>query len=77
MMADLRDSGAIEQDADVILFIYRDEVYNEDSVEGNKAEIIIGKQRNGPTGVVNLTFLKEYTRFENFSNDGFYETLSE
>ena len=42
-----------------------------------KAEIIIGKQRNGPTGVVNLTFLKEYTRFENFSNDGFYETLSE
>ena len=75
MMADLRDS-VTEQDADVILFIYRDEVYNEDSVEGNKAEII-GKQRNGPTGVVNLTFLKEYTRFENFSNDGFYETLSE
>ena len=67
IMADLRDSGAIEQDADVILFIYRDEVYNEDSEEGNKAEIIIGKQRNGPIGKVNLTFLKEFTRFENFS----------
>jgi replicative DNA helicase len=74
IMADLRDSGAIEQDADVILFIYRDEVYNEDSDQGNKAEIIIGKQRNGPIGTINLTFLKEYTRFENFSNDGFYES---
>ena len=72
IMADLRDSGAIEQDADVILFIYRDEVYHEDSNDGNKAEIIIGKQRNGPIGKVNLTFLKEFTRFENFSNDGYY-----
>ena len=72
-MADLRDSGAIEQDADVILFIYRDEVYNEDSEQGNKAEIIIGKQRNGPIGKINLTFLKECTRFENFSNDGYYD----
>jgi replicative DNA helicase len=75
IMADLRDSGAIEQDADIILFIYRDEVYNEDSEQGNKAEIIIGKQRNGPIGTVNLTFLKEYTRFENFSNDGFYDSF--
>ena len=73
IMADLRDSGAIEQDADVILFIYRDEVYHEDSNDGNKAEIIIGKQRNGPIGKVNLTFLKEFTRFENFSNDGYYD----
>ena len=77
IMADLRDSGAIEQDADVILFIYRDEVYNEDSEQGNKAEIIIGKQRNGPIGTVNLTFLKEYTRFENFSGAGYYDSLDE
>ena len=76
IMADLRDSGAIEQDADVILFIYRDSEYNEDSEVGNMAEIKIGKQRNGPTGKVKLTFLEEFTRFENFtaSND-FYDSF--
>lgn len=70
VMSDLRESGAIEQDADLILFIYRDEVYNRDSPHKGKAEIIVGKQRNGPIGDVTLTFLGQYTRFENFATGG-------
>ena len=70
MLADLRESGSIEQDADVVLFLYRDDVYNPDSDQRGVAEVIIGKHRNGPTGVAKLAFLDHIVKFANMaSND--------
>ncbi len=67
MLSDLRESGAIEQDADVVVFLYRDEVYHPDTADAGIAEVIVSKHRNGPTGTVKLAFLPQYTRFANMA----------
>ena len=67
MLADLRESGSIEQDADIVIFIYRDEYYNPESEQRGMAEIIVAKHRNGPTGSSRLAFLEQYTKFANLA----------
>ncbi len=76
-LSDLRESGAIEQDADAIMFIYRDDYYNQDSEEPGIAEVIIAKQRNGPTGTIKTRFIKEFTRFDNLEQDAYYDELGD
>ena len=76
-LSDLRESGAIEQDADAIMFIYRDDYYNMSSDEPGIAEIIVAKQRNGPTGVIKTRFTKEFTRFDNLEQDEYYDELGD
>jgi replicative DNA helicase len=71
-LSDLRESGAIEQDADAIFFIYRDEYYFEDSPDKGQAEVIVAKQRNGPTGTVKVKFTQQYTRFDNLASDDYH-----
>ncbi|HEX6244382.1 MAG TPA: DnaB-like helicase C-terminal domain-containing protein, partial [Polyangiales bacterium] len=68
-LSDLRESGAIEQDADTIMFVYRDEVYNKETLDQGIAEIIVGKQRAGPTGTAKVRFFNQYTRFDNLSEE--------
>src|SRR5690606_14921040 len=70
-LSDLRESGAIEQDADAIMFIYRDEYYFDDSPDKGQAEVIVAKQRNGPTGTVKVKFTQQYTRFDNLASDDY------
>ncbi|MCB0360952.1 MAG: hypothetical protein KDD44_14990, partial [Bdellovibrionales bacterium] len=77
IMADLRESGSIEQDADLICFVYRDEVYNPDTPDKGVAELIVAKHRNGPTGTVRLAFQPEFTLFENLAQDDNYDYLGD